>query len=240
MAQIYVGTSGFAYATWKPDFYPEDLPSRKFLEHYASRLNSTEVNYTFRRLPTASTLNQWIAATPADFMFSVKAHMKLTHVLKLRGCEEFLDRFLTALEPLRAAGRLGPILVQLPPSFKKDEAALGEFLALLRPEYRFTFEFRHTSWLVDSVYEQLKRVNAALCGAESERLVIPHVLTAPFMYLRLRKPAGYSDSELEEIAREARELVKERDVYLYLKHEDEPTGPLQAEDLRKRLLAPGA
>src|SRR3982074_3975576 len=105
MAKVYIGTSGFAYASWKPTFYPEKLPAAKFLEHYGTRLTSSEINYTFRRLPTAKTLENWVKATPEGFLFSVKAHMRLTHILKLKECGEFLDLFFKSIEALTRARR---------------------------------------------------------------------------------------------------------------------------------------
>ncbi|MCL4402654.1 MAG: DUF72 domain-containing protein [Acidobacteria bacterium] len=95
MARVFAGTSGFAYASWKPDFYPADLPARKFLEHYSRRLNCVEVNYTFRRLPAAATLQNWIEATPDGFQFAVKAHMRITHILRLKDAGEFTEVFLS-------------------------------------------------------------------------------------------------------------------------------------------------
>src|ERR1700719_2426015 len=105
-AKLYCGTSGFAYPSWKPDFYPDKLPSGQFLSYYATRLNAVEVNYTYRRIAQASTFEKWIAATPDGFVFLPKAHMKITHSLKLKDAEEFTRVFLQSLEPLQSAGRL--------------------------------------------------------------------------------------------------------------------------------------
>ena len=231
MPQLFVGTSGFAYASWKPDFYPAKLPAKEFLQHYAGRLNSTEVNYTFRQLPKSDTLKAWVDATPADFVFSLKAHMRLTHILKLKDAASFLDVFFRAIDPLRSARRLGPVLYQLPPTFKCDVAVLTEFLALLPTDMRHAFEFRHASWLHDEVYSALKKHGAALCLAESEKLVVPQVITAPFVYARLRKP-DYSEEDRLEIARRAAEILGGgRDLFVYFKHEESPQGALYAEEL---------
>ena len=127
-APLYAGTSGFAYPSWKPGFYPETLSSAKFLAHYASRLNAVEVNYTYRRLASVATFEKWIGTTPSGFLFLPKAHMKITHSLKLEGAEEFTRVFLDSLAPLQLAGRLGPILFQLPPSLKVDAERLAQFL----------------------------------------------------------------------------------------------------------------
>jgi uncharacterized protein YecE (DUF72 family) len=231
MPQLFVGTSGFAYASWKPDFYPAKLPAKQFLQHYAGRLNSTEVNYTFRQLPKSDTLKAWVEATPDNFVFSLKAHMRLTHILKLKDAASFLDVFFRAIDPLRSARRLGPVLYQLPPTFKCDLTVLNEFLALLPTDVRHAFEFRHTSWLQEGVYAALKKYGAALCLAESEKLVVPQVITAPFVYARLRKP-DYTEEDRLDIARRAGEILgDERDLFVYFKHEDTPQGALYAEEL---------
>lgn len=234
MAKLFVGTSGFAYPSWKPGFYPAKLPAKKFLEHYALRLNSTEVNYTFRQLPALATLENWVAATPQQFLFSLKAHMRLTHILKLRDAGAFLEVFLRAIDPLRTARRLGPILFQLPPSMKCDAAVLADFLPLLPPDQQYSFEFRHDSWLRPEIYDLLGSKGAALCLAESEKLVIPQVLTAPFVYSRLRKP-DYSESDREEIKQRVESLLaREHDVYVYFKHEESPAGAMYGEELLQR------
>jgi uncharacterized protein YecE (DUF72 family) len=237
MPQLFAGTSGFSYPAWKPEFYPRDLPARKFLEYYATRLNSVEVNYTFRQMPSAKTLEGWLAATPAGFAFACKAHMRLTHVMKLRDAASFTEVFLRSLEPLRASRRLGPVLYQFAPSFKCDVARLDDYLPLLPPDMRFAFEFRHESWLGDPVYERLGKFNVALCLAESERLVVPKVFTANFGYFRLRH-GDYSGEARSEIAASVRALMEGgRDAYVYFKHEDDPRGAVWAEELLKRIAA---
>ena len=128
---IYAGTSGFAYPAWKPAFYPKNVPAKGFLEYYATRLNSVEVNYTFRRLPSAKVLEGWLAATPQGFAFSLKAHQNLTHIMKMQNAESFTEAFLKAIEPLRTARRLGVVLYQFPPTFKADLARLDGYLPLL-------------------------------------------------------------------------------------------------------------
>jgi len=235
MAQLYTGTSGFAYPNWKPRFYPADLPEKKFLEHYASRLRSVEINYTFRRLPNATTLENWVKATPAGFRFACKANQRITHIQRLKDVSSAVELFLRSIDPLRSARRLGPILFQLPPNLKFDMALLGDFLKLLPADLRFTIEFRHPSWLVDSVYDALKKQNISLCVVESEKLEIPEVITADFVYYRLRK-SEYSEEERKAIAERAGELLAQaKDLYLYFKHEETPEGALYAEELAARL-----
>ena len=231
MATLYAGTSGFAYPAWKPGFYPAKLPAKQFLHHYAQRLNSVEINYTFRRLPSASTLQNWVEATPPGFVFAVKANQRITHILRLKNAAEATALFLKTIDPLRSARRLGPILFQLPPHLKCDEAQLHDFLELLPADLRYAFEFRHTSWLAEPVYEQLRRRNVALCLAESEKLEVPKVITADFVYYRLRK-AEYTEADVDAIAAGARKLLAAgRDLYLMFKHEETPEGALHGERL---------
>jgi uncharacterized protein YecE (DUF72 family) len=234
---LFAGTSGFSYPAWKPDFYPKDLPAKRFLEHYASRLNSVEVNYTFRRLAGASVLEGWLKTTPPGFAFACKAHQTLTHIMKLKDAESFTELFLKSLEPLRAARRLGPVLYQFAPTFKCDLERLDGYLPLLPADIRFAFEFRHASWLVDEVYERLAARNIALCLAESDKLEVPRVFTANFAYFRLRK-GDYSDAGRTEIAeRVSAILAGGRDAYVYFKHEEDPRGAIWAEDLLKQCSA---
>jgi uncharacterized protein YecE (DUF72 family) len=233
LAQLFAGTSGFSYPAWKPDFYPKDVPSKKFLEYYATRLNSVEANFTFRRLATSSMLEGWLKATPPGFALACKAHQKLTHIMKMQDAEGFTDVFLRSLEPLRAARRLGPVLFQFAPTFKCDLERLDSYLPLLPSDIRFAFEFRHVSWLVDAVYERLGARNIALCLAESDKLEVPRVMTANFGYFRLRK-GDYSEAGREEIRERVRALLDTgRDLYVYFKHEDDPRGAIWAEELLK-------
>lgn len=227
---VYAGTSGWAYTSWKPRFYPAKLASAKFLSYYATRLNSVEVNYTFRSQVTSKLLAGWIAATPADFKFSVKAHQAITHIKRLRGAASQTSKFIKSLEPLRDTGKLGPLLFQLPPFLKCDIPLLEEFLATLPPQTRATMEFRHTSWFVDDVYDRLGRANVALCQAESDKLETPDVATADFCYVRLRK-AKYSAGARKKILNRVREAARRGDVFAYFKHEDTPEGALYAERL---------
>jgi uncharacterized protein YecE (DUF72 family) len=228
--KVHAGTSGWAYTSWKPKFYPAKLASAKFLGYYATRLNSVEVNYTFRSDVTTKLLAAWLAATPADFKFAVKAHQEITHIKRLRGAAAQTAKFLKSLEPLREAGKLGPVLFQLPPFLKCDIALLEEFLPTLPPQTRAAMEFRHPSWFVDDVYDRLGRANVALCQAESDKLETPDVATADFCYLRLRKEE-YSTAARKKISSRVAEAAQRGDVFAYFKHEDTPEGALYAESL---------
>ena len=150
-----MGCSGWAYPTWKPDFYPAKTPAKKMLEYYATQLNSVEVNYTFRQLPSASTIEGWLAQTGPEFRFSFKAPQRITHIKRLKEAGEALSAFYTALLPVIRAGRMGVVLYQLPPNFKADLERLSGFLKEAAPEdaggIRIAFEFRHASWFTDEV-----------------------------------------------------------------------------------------
>jgi len=242
---IYAGTSGWAYASWKPAFYPPKLPSKSFLSHYGTRLNTVEVNYSFRRLVSPSTFENWTAATPPEFKFAVKAHQKITHILRLKNADEMVRAFLSSVGPLHQAGKLGPILFQLPPNLKCSLELLDEFLAQLRPSEpnpgspgtppsrtpRYAFEFRHESWFADPVYDLLRKHNVALCVAESEDRTVPDETTANFSYYRFRQPE-YSAEQRHELTRKiAAQIGEGRDVFVYFKHEESPQGALYAEEL---------
>ena len=231
MAQLYVGTSGWAYPTWKPAFYPEKLAQKKFLNYYATQLNAVEVNYTFRQLVKETTVQNWIADTPDSFRFTIKAHQVLTHIKRLKEAEEFLKRFLGTLESLERAGRLGPLLFQLPPNFKADHALLAEFLKCLPRGVRAAFEFRHESWFSDATWDALRGRNIALCVAETEERNTPDVVTADYAYYRYRKPNYTGEERKAMMARMREHLAAGRDAFAYFKHEETPEGALYAVDL---------
>ncbi len=226
---IWIGTSGFQYPEWKGTFYPETLPLAKMLGFYAEQFSTTEINYTFRRIPSVKTLERWSLETPERFIFSLKAPQKVTHFAKLRDCTDTLRYFHQTVSTLGA--KLGPVLFQLPPSFKKDAAVLAAFLEEIPSGMRAAFEFRHASWFDDEVFPLLKNRNAALCIADSEKLSTPAVATADFGYLRLRR----EDYQTSDISRWA-EMVRKNggswnDAFIYLKHEEAGIGPKLAREM---------
>ncbi|MGC2273155.1 MAG: DUF72 domain-containing protein [Candidatus Sulfotelmatobacter sp.] len=231
MPQLFVGTSGWAYPTWKPDFYPAKLAQKKFLSYYAAQLNTVEVNFTFRQLVKETTIQNWIQETPSNFRFGIKAHQVITHIKRLKGAGDFVPRFLATIEPLASAGKLGPVLFQLPPNLKADAELLKNFLALLPRALPAAFEFRHESWFSDSTWEVLKSHRAALCVAETEERTTPDVVTAAFVYYRFRKPSYTGDERGNMVARIGEHLAAGRDVFAYFKHEETPEGALYAVDL---------
>ena len=237
MAELFAGTSGWAYPSWKPAFYPEKLAQSKFLEHYSRRLNTVEVNYTFRHRLTEKTVQSWLATTPENFQFGIKAHQAITHFARLRDVAELTREFLKSIEPFLRAGRLGPVLFQTPESFKCDLSVLTEFLRTLPKQtgYRFAFEFRNRAWFDDKVFNLLRESGAALCVAESDELAAPDIQTAPFRYYRFRR-TDYSKDELAQLrARVRQALDTGADVYCYFKHEDDPTGAVWAEEMLKSI-----
>jgi uncharacterized protein YecE (DUF72 family) len=200
------------------------------------------VNYTFRALPTAKMLEGWLAATPVNFRFSFKAPQRITHFRRLQDCDADVAQFIAALEPVREAGKLGLLLFQLPPNFKADPDRLNAFLTLdaLKAAHApsIAFEFRHESWFCEETYAILREHDAALCIAESDDLVTPEVHTAAsHTCYRLRRNGGYSLMELDTFATRFAELAQQRDVYVYFKHEDEPTGALNATAFLARINA---
>ena len=225
---IYVGCSGWAYASWKPAFYPSSVSSKNFLAYYATQLNSVEVNYTFRSLPRRSMIDAWLAATNDSFRFSFKAPQRITHLSRLKNCREAFAAFIESIAPAADAGRLGIILLQLPPNMKADIDRLHSFFQDIASfRHRLAFEFRHESWFAEPVYALLRENSAALCVAESEDLTTPDIRTAPFSCYRLRKPL-YSKSNLDAIKKNLSARATHGEVFAYFKHEEEPTGPLYA------------
>jgi uncharacterized protein YecE (DUF72 family) len=184
-------------------------------------------------------LEGWLAATPSNFRFSFKAPQRITHFRRLKDCVEDVYQLIAALEPVRQAEKLGLLLFQLPPNFKADAERLDSFL--FTPALRvagapkIAFEFRHESWFSDAIYTVLRQHNAALCIAESDDLLTPEVHTAAgHACFRLRRRGGYSTLELDVFAKKFTALAQQRDVYVYFKHEDEPTGALNATDFLAR------
>ena len=230
---IWIGTSGFQYAEWKGTFYPEKMPAAKMLPYYAERLRTTEINYSFHRIPSAKTIEGWYQSTPERFKFSLKAPQKVTHWAKLRNCGDTLRFFHQVISDLEA--KLGPVLFQLPPTLKKDAALLEAFLVDVPAGMRCAFEFRDASWFDDEIFNLLKAKNLALCLADSEKLATPEVATADYGYLRLRR----EDYQEADVVRWS-EAVKARkdvwsDAFVYFKHEESGTGPQLAQQMVARL-----
>ena len=216
---IRVGTSGFSYVEWRGIFYPEDLPQKKYLSYYAGHFDTTEINNTFYRLPTQKLTEAWRAEVPDSFVFTLKLSQKITHVKRLRNVDEEMALFFRAADELKQ--KLGPILVQLPPNFKKNTEVLAEFLMSYASGRMLAFEFRHDSWFDVEIYDLLKKHAAALGVVEPEEgkpLKIVREITAPFVYMRLRK-GDYSQDEIAEWAAWIKEQTV--DVFCYMKHDEQ-------------------
>lgn len=230
---IWIGTSGYNYPEWKGTFYPERLAPAKMLPYYAARLPTVEINYTFYRMPTERILQAWAAQTPDAFLFTLKAPRRITHDAKLRACEEPTRVFCEAAQSLGA--KLGVLLFQLPPSFRKDLVGLEAFLDTLPPAARAAFEFRHASWHDDAVFDLLKRRGRALCVADSERMTTPLAVTADYAYFRLRDE-GYGAADIERWTETIVAATRHcRDVFVYFKHEESGKGPEFARLMRERV-----
>ena len=202
------------------------------LPFYADRFSTTEINYTFHRIPSPKTIDNWKAATPGNFRFALKAPQKITHFAKLRDCADTLEYFCKVISGL--GERLGPVLFQLSPNFKKDADVLSSFLREL-PSMRAAFEFRHESWFDDEIFEMLKKQNIALCIADTEKLATPKMATADYGYLRLRRE-DYGKIDIERWANFVREHSKDwKDVFVYFKHEESGIGPKLAAEMVKIL-----
>ena len=219
---LYVGTSGYSYPKWKGAFYPKKLPAAQMLPFYGAHFRTVEINYTFKRLPTALTLGKWADAVPADFQFVLKAPEQITHRKRLKDAGESLSTFLAIAGKLQE--RLGPLLFQLPPTLAKDAARLRAFLALLPRERRIAFEFRHPSWFDDEVFGLLRDQHAALCVADADDgLAVPVVATTAWGCLRLRR-TEYDAAALKEWVKRVQDQDW-RDAFVFFKHEDEGKGP---------------
>jgi uncharacterized protein YecE (DUF72 family) len=215
---ILVGTSGFAYKEWKGSFYPTDLPAKKYLSYYAEHFPTTEINNTFYRMPTGKLCESWYPEVPDGFSFTLKLSQRITHFKRLKNVENEMNFFLESASALKE--KLGPILVQLPPNFKKDAEVLEGFLTGFATKAKLAFEFRHDSWFADDVYDLLRKYRTTLGVVEKEEGEgpdTPREVTGSFVYMRLRK-GDYSKDEMLDWAR----WIKSQSVpvYCYLKHDD--------------------
>src|SRR5579862_9298386 len=232
--RLWVGTSGYNYPEWKGSFYPEKFPASKMLPYYAERFTTVEINYTFYRTPNTKILGGWDAETPPGFRLTLKAPKRITHIAKLHDCADLLQYFLKTAATL--GPKLGAILFQLPPYFRKDLAVLDEFVSLLPAGTCAAFEFRHASWMDAEVFARLKAAGLALCVADSEKFSTPVEITADYGYFRLRDE-GYTPEELARWAAVIRtQAARCTDVFVYFKHEEAGKGPQFARILLEALL----
>lgn len=236
MPDIYIGLSGYSYKPWQGParFYPQSLKQSDFLGFYSTRYRTVELDGVWFRLPTASAVAKWIEATPPGFVFSAKAHRTITHIKRLNpDATGFLHTMLKHLDPLAKKQRLGPILLQLPPTFKRNDDRLAEFLQGLPFAYRWAMEFRHDSWNHATVEDLLRRFHVAWATVETDDRPAEYRDTADFVYARLRR-SRYVRKDLSrwgDYFIEARKNGK--DCYVYCKHEDEGSPWVWADQLLK-------
>ena len=229
---VRVGTSGYSYPEWKGNFYPEKISAKDMLSYYAERFPTVEINNTFYRMPKEALLIGWAEQVPEHFTFVLKASQRITHIKRLKECGELLGLLFRVSESL--GPRLGPLLFQLPPNFRKDVPRLRAFFEQMPGRRRVAFEFRHASWFDDETFEALKDNDAALCVADTgEEPAAPLVATTDWGYLRLRRE-DFSDGDLCDWARRIREQPW-GDAFVFLKHEEEGRGPKLAARLMEIL-----
>lgn len=220
---IYVGTSGWNYRHWRGNFYPLGLAQSKWLEHYATFFDSVELNVTFYRLVKKETFQNWRKATPPKFYFAAKGSRFITHIKRLKETKEPLDLF---VDNARGLGKkLAVVLWQLPPSFKKDIPRLERFLKLLaKTRLRHSFELRNETWFDRDTCRLFAKYNICLCIANSPGFSFSKVITADFLYLRFHGSkqlygSNYSDKELKEWAKFAREYKKDKDIFAFFNND---------------------
>jgi uncharacterized protein YecE (DUF72 family) len=240
---VRVGCSGWMYDSWRGRLYPERVPKRRWLERYADRFDTVEVNSTFYRLARADAVAEWVRQTPPAFLFSVKASRYLTHVKRLLNITEGVARFYAPLEPLLASGKLGPVLWQLPENFHRDDGRLEGWLEVLEgaPSVQHTIEFRHPSWFVPEVMDRLRARRVALTiGDHPQRPFQSHEATAHWRFIRLHygargRAGNYSVSELEAWAHRIDGWRRREEAYVYFNNDWNSFAPANARTLLKNL-----
>ncbi|HXQ88732.1 MAG TPA: DUF72 domain-containing protein [Solirubrobacterales bacterium] len=241
LKEARIGCSGWVYASWRRGIY-KGVPQARWLERYAEIFDTVEVNATFYRLIKRSTVEGWVERTPPGFVFAVKGSRYLTHVRRLQGIEEGIARFWEPLEPLRASGKLGPVLWQLPGSFHRNDDVLAATLKLLPPA-RHCFEFRHPSWFAAPVMRLLEGHGASLVIPHDARRPLPQAQpVGDVAYLRLHHGArgrngNYSKTELDRWRRRIAAWRSRREVFAYLNNDWEEFAPPNALSLRQGLSA---
>jgi len=221
---VRIGCSGWNYRDWRERVYPQGLPARRWLSHYAQLFDTVEVNTTFYRLPQREAVANWAAETPPGFLFAVKASRYLTHIKRLTDLGQGVERFYERIEPLVEAGKLGPVLWQLPATFRRDTDRLAAALAALPPG-RHCFEFRHPSWFNADVYALLRRHGAALVvGDTPQRPFQTHERTAGWTFVRFHhghrgRGGNYSATEVEEWGRRIARWRRQVEVFAYFNND---------------------
>jgi uncharacterized protein YecE (DUF72 family) len=240
MAPVRIGCSGWSYTSWRDDFYPPRCPQRLWLEHYATRFDTVELNNTFYRLPKRDAVKAWVDRTPDDFLFTVKSSRYLTHIKRLTDMAAGVEKLWERLEPLAETPKMGPMLWQLPPNFKRDDERLDHALTHLPPGHH-AFEFRDPSWFADDVLALLREHRVALViGDRPERPWQPHVLTSDFTIVRFHfghrgRRGNYSETELAEWAERIERLRANAAVFAYFNNDWEGFAPRNAARMQQLL-----
>jgi uncharacterized protein YecE (DUF72 family) len=234
--RYYIGTSGWHYDHWRDRFYPRTLSKKKWLDFYAGHFTTVELNNTFYRLPSEAAFTAWYESSPADFTFAVKVSRFITHIKRLKGTEEAVERF---IERVRILGeKLGPLLYQLPPNMPRRDETLEVFLSALPRGLKHVVEFRHQSWLDERVFEILHKYNIGFCAFDMPSVSCPLVATADFAYVRFHGSSElyasfYSDEELAGWAKRLADLaVNLKGAYIYFNNDFEAFAVRNAETLR--------
>ncbi len=243
MTVLRVGCSGWMYDDWRGRLYPEREPKRRWLELYAQHFDTVEVNNTFYRLARRQAVEGWVRQTPPGFLFSVKASRYLTHIKRLAAIEQGIQRFYEPLEPMLEAGKLGPVLWQLPENFHRDDARLEGWLKLIgsAPPGRHTIEFRHASWFVPEVMGMLRDHRVALTiGDHPQRPFQSHQATASWRFIRFHYGArgrrgNYSERELGEWAARIADWRCAEECYVYFNNDWNSFAPANARTLLRQL-----
>ena len=229
---VFIGTSGWQYRHWRGRFYPKGLPSAAWLQHYAERFRTVEVNASFYRLPERSTVERWAATVPRAFVFVFKASRYLTHVRRLRDPEEPLRRMYEAIAG--AGPKLGPVLFQLPPTLRRDDGLFRDLLDRLPREPRSAFEFRHVSWFTDEVLGALDASGSALVHADRPGVRVDVPMVGEWLYLRFHQGAGtaprYRRTKLRAYA-DAIAGSKARDAFAFFNNDSGGAAVLDAATL---------
>jgi uncharacterized protein YecE (DUF72 family) len=229
-ARAWIGTSGYSFDEWKGYFYPEKLPAKDMLHFYAERLDTVEINNTFYRMPTEPLLQGWLDQVPEAFRFAIKSPQRITHMRRLNDCADSVTRLVEVITLL--GPRLGPLLYQLPPNFKRDLPRLQRFLAEMPRPAKVAFEFRNKSWFDDEVFATLREHKVALVVSDTgEEPVAPLVPTTDWGYLRLRREDFDDDALRAWAERIAAQPWSE--AFVFLKHEEEGLGPKYAARLKE-------
>ncbi len=210
--KIYIGTSGYSYKNWSGDFYPKDLKKSEWLQYYAKKFSTVEINNTFYNLPKKETFKNWANKTPQNFLFAIKASRYITHMKKLKDCKEPIEKLLDASSGL--GSKLGPILFQLPGNLKKNTKKLKKFISMLHSDKLYAFEFRDESWFDDDVYKILDDSGCAIIISSSPKFPYHEKVVGNFCYIRLhgRKKlysSSYSGNELKKFASIAKKCRKD-------------------------------